>query len=172
MQKKIILSCCILPTHTCEPRSLGVKNTNRCESHQKGNHLPSLCMLHHTLYTSLFIIYTMPWNEKSLIPLWVNGNLGTLHSWKQNNTHHTSYMYIKHHTFPAIFLKALLLMQTEQLCDCIHYLTNHVIMKVWVKIVDSILHHHKCNMYAHWHIFYTSLCTFLWQNMTQLEECY
>jgi hypothetical protein len=44
---KIILPCCILPTHKCKPRGLGVKNTNLCVQHQKGNHLPSLYMLHH-----------------------------------------------------------------------------------------------------------------------------
>jgi hypothetical protein len=49
-----ILWCCILPTHTCRPRSLGVKNTNRCERQQNGNHFPSLCMLHHTHCTHHF----------------------------------------------------------------------------------------------------------------------
>jgi hypothetical protein len=96
---------------------------------------------------------------------WVNGNLETLHSFKQYNTHSP------HFTFQAIFLKALLLMQTELLCDCIHYLTKHIIMKAWVKIVNSILHHHNwiskmrfnCLLYTPWHIFYTSLYTFLWK---------
>jgi hypothetical protein len=46
--RKIILWCCILPTRTCKLRSLGVKNTNHCLSHQNGNLLPSLWMLHHT----------------------------------------------------------------------------------------------------------------------------
>jgi hypothetical protein len=44
-------------------------------------------------------------------------------------------------------------------------------MKAWVKIVDSILHHHKliskmrftCLLYTSQHIFYASLCTFLWK---------
>jgi hypothetical protein len=54
---------------------------------------------------------------------------------------HTS-LYILHiFIFLAIFLKALLLMQTDQLCDCMHYLTKHIIMKVWVKIIDSVWHH-------------------------------
>jgi hypothetical protein len=149
-------------------------------------------MLHHTLYTSLFMFYTVPWNGKLFIPLWVNENLGTLHSRDQNNPHthtHTTlpYIYIKHFTSQAIFfLKALLLMQKDQICDCIHYLTSHIIMKVWVRIVDSILHHHKwifkmrftCLLYTHWHIFYTSLCTFLWKighitwRMLSMTSCF
>jgi hypothetical protein len=137
--KKIILWCCTLPTHTCNPRSLGVSNTNRCESHQKGTQLPSLCMLHHTLNTSLFMSHTMPWNGKPSTQLLVNGNLGTLHSWKQYKTH----THTHHFTFQSTFLKALPLKQTEQLCDCIHYLTIHIIMKALVKIVHSILHHHN-----------------------------
>jgi hypothetical protein len=31
-------------------------------------------------------------------------------------------------------------MQTEQLCDGIHYLTKDIIFNVWVKMVDSILY--------------------------------
>jgi hypothetical protein len=31
-------------------------------------------------------------------------------------------------------------MQTEQLCDGLHYLTKHTIIKGWVKMVDSILY--------------------------------
>jgi hypothetical protein len=96
-----------------------IMNTNRCESHEKGNHLPSLCMLNDTRYTSLFTIHTM------------------VRECKLYNTH--SY----HFTFQAIFLKERLLMKTEQICDCIHYLTKHIIMEAWVKIVDSILHHQK-----------------------------
>jgi hypothetical protein len=120
----------------------------------------------------MFMFYTMLWNGKPLIPLWVNWNVGTLHSLKHYNTHHISlYIYITHFTFQSIFLKALLLMQTEQLCECVHYLTKHIIMKACVKIVDSILHHHKwiskmrftCLLYTLWHISYTSLCTFLWK---------
>jgi hypothetical protein len=155
--------------------------------HQKGNHLPSLCILHHTLYTSTFMSCTMPWNGKTFIPLWVNGNLAPLHSWKHNNKHTTlHYIHIKHFTFQAVFLKALLLMQTKQLCDCIHYLTKHIIMKAWVKIVNSILHHHKliskvrftCLLYTPWHIFHTSLCTFLWNiwhitwRMLSMTSCF
>jgi hypothetical protein len=90
-------------------------------------------------------------------------------------TYQTSlYIYIKHFTFQAIFLKALLLMQTEQLCDRIHYLTNHIVIKTWVKIVLSVLHHHKwisnmrftCLLYTPWHIFYTSLCKISLKHMT------
>jgi hypothetical protein len=135
----------MLPTRTCKIRCLGIKNTNRCESHEKGNHLPSLCMLHHTRYTSLFMFYTIVGECKLF------------------NTHSP------HFTFQSIFLKVHLLMQTKQLCDWIHYLTKHIIMEAWVKIVDSILHHQKwipkmkfkCLFYTPWHIFCTSLCTFL-----------
>jgi hypothetical protein len=115
--KKIILWCCILLTRICKPRRFGVTNTKPYVSHQKGNHLQSLCRLHHTLYTSLFMIYTMPWNENKWIQLWVNGILGTLHSWKQYYTHihtllftlytHTHiyiYIYILHFIFQSICL--------------------------------------------------------------------
>jgi hypothetical protein len=84
--KNIMLWFCILPT---------VRNTNHCESHEKRNHLPSLFMLHHTLFTSLFMFYTMPWNGKPWIQLSVNGTIGTLLYWKQYNTHLTS-LYILH----------------------------------------------------------------------------
>jgi hypothetical protein len=113
----------------------------------------------------------MPWNWKPLIPLWVKGNHGTLHSWKQYNTHTHIYrphftIYITHHfTCKTIFLKALLLMQREQLCDCIHYLSKHIIMKSLVKMVDSILHHHKwiskMRFTCHFRHHDTSLCIFL-----------
>jgi hypothetical protein len=46
-------------------RCVGVKNTNLCQSHQKGNYLPSLCMMNHTLYTSLFMFYTTVGEWKS-----------------------------------------------------------------------------------------------------------
>jgi hypothetical protein len=166
--KKIILWCCILLTRTYKPTSLDVKNTNHCEPHQKGNHLPSLCLLHHTLCTPLpppHVLHSAI-NEKPVIPLWLNGNHGTLYSWKNSTTHtHTS-----HFTFQSITLQALLMLQTEHLYHCIHYLTKHMIMKAWVKIRDSILHHHKwisnmgltCLLYTPWNISHTSLCTFLW----------
>jgi hypothetical protein len=96
------------------------------------------------------------------------------------------YIYIKKFTFKAVFLKAHLLLQTEKLCVCIHYLINHMIMKAWVKIIDSILLHHKwiskmrftCLLYAPWHIFYTSLCRFLWNiwpitwRMLSMTSCF
>jgi hypothetical protein len=130
--KKIILFSCILPIRTCKPRRLGVKNTILCVSHQKRKHLSSLCMLHPTLYISLFMFYTMPWNGKLLIPLWVNGDLETVHSWKQTTQSHTPHftVYITHFTLQSIFLKSLLLMQTEQIFDGMHYLTKYTIMRV------------------------------------------
>jgi hypothetical protein len=116
--KKIILWCCMLPTHTSRPRRLGA-------SHQNRIHLPSLCILHHTLYTSLFMFYTMHWNMiaritsmKTIVSLytppcykhlllmqarcvhkmgkfsfhcgWME-ILELLHSWKEYITHHCIY---------------------------------------------------------------------------------
>jgi hypothetical protein len=94
---------------------LGVKNTIVCVTRENRNHLPSLCMLHHTLYTLLFMIYTMPWNGKLLMPLWLSGNLVTVHSLKQYNAHtHTPHftVYITQFTLQSIFLQAFLLMKT------------------------------------------------------------
>jgi hypothetical protein len=56
------------------------------------------------------------------------------------HTQHTSLYFITLFNLQSIFLKALLLMQTEQLCDGIHYLTKHIIIKAWVKMVDSIVY--------------------------------
>jgi hypothetical protein len=101
----------------------------------------------HTVHITFHVLHNGEWTEI----------FKTLHSCKQYNTHSP------HFTFQAIFLNTLLLMQTEQLCDCIQYLTKHMIKKAWVKIVDSILHHQKwiskmrftCLLYTPWHIFYT-----------------
>jgi hypothetical protein len=110
----------------------------------------------HTVYITFHILHTaMKWEA-------VHSIVGELKSWNcaffeaEQHTHtHTTlhyiyiymcvcvYIYIKQFTFKAVFLKAHLLMQTEQLCVCIHYLINHMIMKAWVKIIDSILLHHK-----------------------------
>jgi hypothetical protein len=91
----------------------------------------------HTVHITFHVLHSaMKWEAlHSIVGEWKSWNSAFFEA-----EHHT---HTKHFTFQAIFLKALLLMQTEQLCDCIHYLTNHIIMKVWVKIVDSILHHHK-----------------------------
>jgi hypothetical protein len=66
----------------------------------------------------------------------IHSTVGECKSWNcavveaEQHTHHSSlYIYIKHFTFQAVFLKAPLLMQTEQSCDCIHYLIKHIIMK-------------------------------------------
>jgi hypothetical protein len=40
-----------------------------------------------------------------------------------------------------MFSKALLLMQTEELYGGINSLTKDIILKVWVKLKDSILYH-------------------------------
>jgi hypothetical protein len=173
--KKIILCGCILLTRTYKPRSLDVKNTNRCESHQKGNHLPSLCMLHPTLYTSLLpphVLHSaMKWEAfDSLVAEWKSWNCTFLETVQYTHTTPHFTVYITHFTFQSMFLQALLLMQTEHLFHCIQCLTKHMIIKAWVKIQDSILHHHKwiskmgftCLLYTPWNIFHTSLCTFLW----------
>jgi hypothetical protein len=97
--KKIILWCCILPTHTYKPRSLGGKNTNHCESHQKGNHWPPFCMLDHTLYKSLVMFYTMPWNGKPFVPLWGGMEILELYilgSITTHTPHFTMFIYIYH----------------------------------------------------------------------------
>jgi hypothetical protein len=90
----------------------------------------------------------------------------------------------------------VLLMQTEHLCNDIYYLTMHVILKVWVKLVDSLLSHtihilpkwdthvhivhtttHLIHItvrisqkivYHHWHLLCHSLLTLL---MTTYPEC-
>jgi hypothetical protein len=197
--------CCILPTHTCKPRRLGVKNTIRCVSHQNRNHLPSLCLLHHTLYTSLFMFYTIPWNMIATVTsmtacvslytppylvistyFWSKKDifirLETVDSiegeWKscntyilENSTTHTEHItvYITHFTSQSIFvLKVLLLMQSEQLCDGIHYLTEDIILNVWVKMVHCLQYHtineisesrFTCLWYTPRYIYHTPLCT-------------
>jgi hypothetical protein len=143
----------ILSTRTCKI-DVWVSRIENVVNHTKREttcHHYACCITHFTHHFSCFTQW------------WVNGNLDTLHSCKQYNTHSP------HFTSQTIFLEALLLMQTEQLCDCIHYLTKHMYMEAWVKIVDSILHHQKwiskitftCLLYTQWQIFYTSLCTVL-----------
>jgi hypothetical protein len=80
----------------------------------------------------------------------VDSNVGEWKSWKSTlletvqPTPLTSlYIYYTQFTFQAIFLKALLLIQTEDLGDCILHLTKHIIMKACVKSVDSTLHNYK-----------------------------
>jgi hypothetical protein len=98
-----------------------------------------------TVHITFHVLHNaMKWEVvHSIVGEWKSWNSAFLEA--EQLTHHTSlhYLYIKHLTFQATFLIALLLMQTEQLCDCIHYLTKHIIIKAWVKILDSILHHHK-----------------------------
>jgi hypothetical protein len=72
-------------------------------------------------------------------------------------------------------------MQTEQLCDGAYYLTIHVILNVWVELVEAVLYHtinkfpkrdsptlivHSTTLFLHIfvHIFQ--------QIMTTLQECY
>jgi hypothetical protein len=86
------------------------------------------------------------------------------------HTHTPHYIvYITHITLHYIFLKTLLQMQTEKLCDGMHYLAEHVIMKCCVKMVDSVLYHTR-NEFPKWetsafctagHLFFRSLSTFL-----------
>jgi hypothetical protein len=102
------------------------------------------CCITHTVHITFHVLHNaMEWEAiRSIVGEWKFWNSAFLEA--EQHTHHTSlYIYIKHFTFQAIFLKALLLMQTEQSCDCIHYLIKHIIMKAWVKLVDSILHQHK-----------------------------
>jgi hypothetical protein len=63
----------------------------------------------------------------------------------RDNLHFTSL----HFTSPSVLLQPLLLVQTEQLCDGVYYLTIHVILKGWVKMVDSFVNH-TINEFAKW----------------------
>jgi hypothetical protein len=99
-------------------------------------------------------IYYIRW--ETLESVWVNANLNStfLKTQHTQHTHHCIYYTQNykvrlqnwlqenlHFTLQSVFLYALLLMQTQQLCDDVYYLTIHVILNVWVKLVDSVLYY-------------------------------
>lgn len=53
----------------------------------------------------------------------------------------TVFRWNLHFTLHCVFLQALLLMQKQQLCDDVYYLTKHVIFTVWQKMEDNLLCH-------------------------------
>jgi hypothetical protein len=48
-------------------------------------------------------------------------------------------------TSPSVLLQPLLLVQSEQLCDGLYYLTKHVDFKVWVKMITYFLYNSTIN---------------------------
>jgi hypothetical protein len=112
--------------------------------------------------THLPFVYTMThFLHITVIPLWVNWNLGNLISWIEHNTHthtlHTS-LYILHiYLLKSIYTGAI---RTVMWLSTLP--KKHIVMRAWVKILDSILHHHKriCKirfpflLYTPWHTFY------------------
>jgi hypothetical protein len=103
-------------------------------------------MLHHTLYTSLFMFLPMPWNGKLLIPLWVNGNFGTVHSWKHTHTHthtHSLSIHCIHYTlyFTVYLQKSTTTEANRSVMWWYAQPNQNIIMKGWVKLEDSSLYH-------------------------------
>jgi hypothetical protein len=101
-----------------------------------------------SLYTPTFYKYLLLMQGRYIIR-WetVDSIVGVCKSWNsyvlENSTTHTSHFFVynTHFTLEPFFLKSLLLMQTQEICDGIHYLTKDIILKVWVKMVDSIVFH-------------------------------
>jgi hypothetical protein len=100
-----------------------------------------------SLYTPPFYKYLLLIQARYII-IWetVDSIVGVCKSWNsyilENSTTHTSHfiVYITHFTLESVFLKSLLLMQKQEKCDGIHYLTKDIILKVWVEMIDSILY--------------------------------
>jgi hypothetical protein len=106
-------------------------------------------------YKQIFLMQNICTVEgKQSSPLWVNGYLSSTFFKTLQFTHitHHSIHYTQNYEvslgrclqreFSLQFTACLLLlMQTQHLCNDIYYLTMHEILKVWVKLVDSILCH-------------------------------
>jgi hypothetical protein len=93
-------------------------------------------------------------NEKLLIPLWMNGN--PISTYLETQHRSETSLYILLHpklwveirdlssqipsTSLSVMLQTLLLVQREQIWDGVYYLTKHVNLKCWVKMVDSFVY--------------------------------
>jgi hypothetical protein len=64
-------------------------------------------------------------------------------------------------------------MQKQEICDGIHYLTKDIILKVWVKMIDSIVYR-TINEIPKWDsaAFFTDDDTFLTHHCLHISENY
>jgi hypothetical protein len=82
--------------------------------------------------------------------------------------------------FTLCHVTPVVLVQTEQLFDCVYYLTKHVNLKGWVKMVDSFVYH-TINEFPKWDLpalilhtmaHFPHITAYFSENLdTSLQEC-
>jgi hypothetical protein len=138
-----------------------------------------------SLHTPHFLVRTYSWCKQDFYLKWETVD-SIVDEWKSylyifGNTTHTSEtsLYILLHpelwveirdlssqitcTSLSVMLQTLLLVQSEQFWDGVYYLTKHVNLKCWVKMVDSFVHE-----FPKWYLLALILHTFY----TSLQECF
>jgi hypothetical protein len=97
----------------------------------------------HTVHISVYVLEHCHGMGSRWFHCGVNGNIGTVHSWKQYCTH-TPLHYIFYTLHFLTYLLKITSTDANRPVMLLYTLPNQIYnMKALVKMVDSILHHHK-----------------------------